>query len=220
MNSNWLLKRVGIFISIYILMLILAEVGGLKPIMQKHLKSLANTTFSSYGNGGNVEFKDIVKKKDQEKFKDGDVLVVLTSKQQINEARAKARKAGQQNAIVRPLKFGLNSWWFLGILLPFFIALVIAIPATLKNKVLLFIIGFFVLNLYMLFKIWVFLTLKFSTYYSTLKVGWTNHYMLKGLSYISNIVAFPFFGFLMILVLSLFFLGIRTKDINNYFINS
>lgn len=205
MKPNWILKKALIFISIYTLLLMLSEIGGLKNVVQKHVKGVASATLSSFGSGGEVSFNDIKKKEDKAKYKKYDILVNMTSKQQKDKVIAKARIEGKKTASYNPVKFGVNSWVHFGMILSFFIALVFAVPTGWKNKVFLFITGFIVLELFLIFKLWVSINLKYSVRYERFEVGWTNEFLIQSLNHVSNIVSFPFFGFLMMTILSVLF---------------
>lgn len=202
---NWIIKRGAVFIGIYILLLICAEFGGLKNVIQSHVKSVATMSLSTVGNGGEVEFKDIKTKKDKNRYKKYDILVKMSSKQQKDRARAKAKKEGKKQTTYNPLKFAVNSWVHFGMALCFFIAFVVALPTKWKNKLLTFGVGFVFLELFLIFKLWVSINLKYAVRYEEFEVGWTNPLFIETLNHISNIVTFPYFSFLMISVLSILF---------------
>lgn len=213
MKQNWILKRAAIFIGVYLLLIIVSEFGGLKNGAQKHVKAVANFALSSFGNGGKVEFEDITKKADKVKYKDYDILVSMTSQQQLDRVMAKARLEGKKTTQIYPTSFGINSWVHFGMLFCFFIALLIALPATWKNRILLFITGFIFIDLYLIFKLWVSLNLKYSVRYEKFQVGWTNNFAIEALNHVSNIITFPFFGFLLVVIMSLLFFD--KKALNN-----
>ena len=156
---------------------------------------------------GEVSFLDIETKEEKIKYKDYDILVNMTSKYQKETAIAKARAEGEKTATYNPVRFGLDGWVHFGIILSFFISLIFAIPATWKRKLLAFIVGLVILEAFMIFKLWVSINLKYSVRYETFHVGWTNEQMIQGLNHISNIITFPFFGFLLMTIIGILFLN-------------
>jgi len=205
MKPNWIIKRALIFIGVYFLFLILSEVGGLKSIVQKYVKNVVNSTLTSIGNGGEVDFLDIKTKKDKTKYKGYDILVSMSSKQQKENAIDKARAEGKARTTYNPVKFGINSWVHFGMIFSFFMALIFAIPTSWKNRLLLFFVGFLFLNIFLVFKMWLSLNLKYAVRYEKFEVGWTNDFLIQAMNHINNIVSFPFFGFLMMTIISISF---------------
>jgi len=205
MKSNWMLKRLLIFVGVYFSVLILANFTGLKKGIQSHVKSLGNTAFSDFKNGGLVSFSDITEKEDKALFKSDDVLVTLKSKQQIERIKKKAKLEKKKSAFIYPTKFAVNSWLSLGMLLAFFLALVVALPANWKNKLALFISGILFLELFVYFKLWITLGLQYGRNYNKFEVGSNSESVLFVLNHVYNIINFPYFGFLLMLIFSLLF---------------
>jgi len=179
---NQLSKRVGLFIAIYICLLILINLTDFKTVYHQHFINMSNAVFASFNNGGLVTFKD-GPKADQQKYQAQDCLIILTSEQQKKRAVAKARKTGSTQANYNPISFKLNSWYHFGMLITFFLALIISLPLTWKRKLFTFTIGYVLIQIFFYVKMWASLNLKFSVWYEQFQVGWTNNFFINLLNY-------------------------------------
>lgn len=210
MKSNWIIKRTLLFFAVYSLLLIFVELTGLKKPIQRHVKSVSAALYSDFKNGGQVKFEDISKREDKSLFKKDDVLITLTSKQQKDRIRKQAIKEKKKTATIHPIKFAVNSWLSLGMFFPFFISLLIVLPASLKNKAFLLVSGVIFIELFFCFKLWIALSNQFGKYFSKFEVGSSSDFFLYGLNHLFNIINFPYFGFLLISLFCLFFID-KTK---------
>jgi len=205
---NQLSKRVGLFIVVYICLLVIINLSGFKTVYHQHFINTSNTVFANFNNGGIVTFKD-GPTANQQKYHANDCVIVLTSKQQQERAIARARKTGDKMGTYNPVSFNLNSWHHFGILITFFLALVIALPLSWQRKLLTFAIGYILIQLFFYIKIWVSINLKYSVWYDKFQVGWTTDFFINLLNYFHIIIMFPFCGLVLITVVSVLLNGSR-----------
>lgn len=203
---NELSKRVGFFIAVYICLLVLINLTGFKTVYHQHFINMSNAVFSSFNNGGLVTFKD-GPKANKQKYKANDCLIILTSQQQKKRAVAKARETGSTKANYNPISFNLNSWHHFGILITFFLGLIISLPLSWQRKLFTFTIGYVFIQLFFYVKMWASLNLKFSVWYEQFQVGWTNDFFIDMLNYFHIIIMYPFFGLVLITLISLLLNG-------------
>mgnify|MGYP000108630400 CR=1 FL=1 len=199
---NHLIRRLGIFVIIFIALVALVNFFDVKSSYHHHFINLGNTTFSKFDNEGIVNFKDgfAVNKK---KYNPYDCMVILTSEPQKRKALKEAREKGKSKMTYNPVTFPLNSWNNFGFLLLFFIAQIISIPLVLKHRLLTFVIGFLLIHLFFFVKLWTSLNLKFSIWYDQFQVGWTNDILINLLNYFHIIIMYPFFGLVLITLITL-----------------
>jgi len=209
---NRLSKRVGLFITIYICLLVLINLTGFKTVYHQHFISMSNAVFATFNNGGLVTFKDGPTAKPQ-KYREHDCLIVLSSEQQQKRAIAKARKAGNKLAEYKPVSFNLNTWHHFGILIIFFLALVISLPLSWQRKLFTFTVGYVFIQLFFYIKMWASLNLKFSIWYEQFHVGWTNGFFIDLLNYFHIIIMYPFFGLVLITLVSILLNGNRLVEL-------
>lgn len=196
--QRFILKSLILFLGIYLLLFSFITWGSGQELMRNAYKKSIETVYSNFGNGGEVDLKLLHNQKHY------DLNFVMTSKQQKNKALDKARKQGLKKTKITPIKFPLNSWTTSSMFFVFLFALILATPIQWKEKILSFLIAFAVLVLFVLFKTGLSILLKFSTYYDRFEVGFSNETILTILNYIHNIVIYPYFG-LLIVVLIWFF---------------
>jgi len=154
---NQLSKRVGLFVAVYICLLVLINLTGFKSVYHQHFINMGNAVFASFNNGGIVTFRD-GQSIDPQKFQAQDSQIILISEQQKKRAYAEARKVG---------------------------------------------IGYVLIQLFFYVKMWASLNLKFSVWYEQFQVGWTNDFFINLLNYFHIIVMYPFFGLVLITLISL-----------------
>lgn len=200
---NHLIKRLGIFVILFIILVVLVNFLSVKKNYHQHFINLSNTAFSSFANEGIVTFKDGFAVNSQ-KYNSYDCMVILTSEPQKRKALKEARKKGNSKMTYNPVSFPLNSWNNFGFLLLFFIAQIISLPMKLKHKLVTFIFGYLLTHLFFYVKIWASLNLKFSIWYEQFQVGWTNDFFVNLLNYFHIIVMYPFFGMVLITLITLF----------------
>lgn len=209
---NQLSKRVGLFIAVYICLLVLINLTGFKTIYHQHFINMSNAVFASFNNGGLVTFKD-GPKADKQKYKAQDCLIILTSEQQKKRAIAKAKRTGSTQANYNPISFNLNSWYHFGMLITFFLALVISLPLSWQRKLFTFTLGYVVIQIFFYVKMWASLNLKFSVWYEQFQVGWTTDFFINLLNYFHIIIMYPFFGLVLITLVSVLLNGNRLAQL-------
>ncbi len=212
------MKRLIIFSLIFLCILFWAYAGAGKIIISNFYQSQASYWFSNFGNNGEVNFK-----KDKNKASDYDLMVVMTSKTQKKNAIDEARALGKQETQIAPLQFPINSWSVAGLFFAFFIALLIAAPLSIKAKLVGFAFGLPILYLFVLFKLWVSLLLKFSRFNSKFQVGLENVNLVNWFDSFYNIIKYPYFGlmFSLIVFLAYFFTNQeKKKDVFNKMANT
>ena len=194
--SKFLIKHLGLFFIIYTAILLVVQFGGLKNNFSKLFRKNATSLFSTFGSGGEVQFK-----KDKNKDNVYDVLAVLSSKQQKQNARKEGLKKGLKQINIKTVKFPINSWNFAGMLIVFYLVLIVVTPMKWVQKILPFILGMLFVYLFTNFKIWVSLLLRFSEYHERFQVGLEYGILSKIVNYAYNIISFPFFGLVMVLLI-------------------
>jgi len=209
---NQLSKRVGLFLAVYICLLVLINLTGFKSVYHQHFINMSNTVFTSFDNGGMVTFKD-GPTANKEKYHANDCLIVLTSKQQQERAIARARKAGNKMGTYKPVSFNLNSWHQFGILIIFFLALIISLPLSWQRKLFTFTFGYVLIQLFFYVKMWASLNLKYSVWYEQFHVGWTTDFFIRLLNYFHIIIMYPFFGLVLITLVSVLLNGNRLVEL-------
>lgn len=209
---NDLIKRLGIFVVIFISLVVLVDFINFDKLYHKSFINLSKTVFSNFGNGGIVDFKDGFEV-DSKKYNPNDCMIIITSKQQKKKALEKARKRGESKMTYNPVRFSLNSWNNFGYLLLFFLALTLILPIKIIYKLFTFIFGSLLIHLFFYIKIWVSINLNFSRLYGELEVGWTNDFSINLLNYFRIIIMHPFFGMVLITLITLF-LSFRYWNLN------
>ncbi len=194
--SKFLTKRLGIFIVIYAAILLLTHLGDFKSKFSKIFKKNATALFSDFGSGGEVQFK-----KDQNKNDEYDLLFVMSSKQQKQRARKEGLRKGLKHVNITTIKFPINSWSFTGLLIVFYITLILATPMSWIQKILPTLYGLLFIYLFTNLKIWVALMLKFSDNYERFQVGLEPGILMRIINYTYNIISFQFFGLTMVLLI-------------------
>ncbi len=198
-SPNFLLKRLFLFLGIYLSCLALFYTSGLKEKTADLYRSQASWFFASFANGGIVEFN-----KDVTADKRFDTTVILISEQQKAKAIQKAKKAGLTQIKIKRTKFPMNTWNFAILPFLFFIALVLTSPIRWKDKLIALVLGLLGIYLFVLFKQWWSLLLKYSENYNRFEVGINSEIGFKCINYFYNIIAFPFFGLMFAIVLWIF----------------
>lgn len=201
MKNNWIIKRAFILIGVYVLLLGLVHLANFQNIHHQYFIKKNNYFFATYGNGGKVNFNEVPKAQ-QNRFVEYDVLIKLSSEQQRQRAINKARKERKSRITYEPVQYDINSWSVYGMLYVFLLAVVIALPLHLKNKLGALVGSFLLLELFCLLKMWVLLTLKFSIWYDKFEVGWTNDFLVDMLNYFLIIITYPFFGMVFIVIVN------------------
>ncbi len=209
-NMKWiLLKSIGVFFSIYLVLLLMFQTETVKkPSVQFYMSSIEKV-YGNFGSGGEVKVKTL-KAEDSKHF---DAIVILTSKFQKNKAIQKARKQGMNTTKIKPVKYRISTWNSFYLLLTFLIALFLATPTTWKHKCKGLLLGSLLLYTFFLFKTGWSLLLKFSAYHGRFDVGFDNRTILESINYLYNIIINSYFG-LMIVVLLWFFLMFPVVKIN------
>jgi len=202
---NQLSKRVLLFIAVYICLLVIINLSGFKAVYHQHFINLGNQVFATFSNGGLVQFKDGPSA--DKKYETNDCLIILTSEQQKKRAITKARRSGNTKATYNPISFPLNSWNHFGILITFFLALIISLPLSWQRKLFTFTIGYVIIQLFFYIKMWASLNLKFSVWYEQFQVGWTSDFFINLLNYFHIIIMYPFFGLVLISLVSFIISG-------------
>jgi len=200
---NRLIKSLGIFVVVYILLVALVNVFNFKNVYHRHFINLGNKVFSNFNDGGMVTFKDGFAIDDPKYNHPQVCMIILTSKAQKKKALKEARKRGDNKMTYNPVSFPLNSWHNFGFLILFFIALIIALPTTLKHRLISFILGYLLIHLFFYVKIWASLNLKYSVFHDQFQVGWTNDFFVNLLNYFHIIIMYPFFGLVFITLIAL-----------------
>jgi len=196
--QHFILKSLGLFLGIYLLLFSLVTWGNGKDFMRNTYQKSIEMVYSNFGNGGEVVLKPL---RNQKHY---DLEFVMTSKQQKNKALDKARKQGLKKTKITPIKFPLNSWTTSSMFFIFLFALILATPIRWKEKVLSFLIAFSILVLFVLFKTGFSVLLKFSTYYERFEVGFANETIIYLLNYLHNIIIYPYFGLLVVVLIWFF----------------
>jgi len=209
---NQLSKRVGLFIAIYICLLVCINLTGFKTVYHQHFINMSNKVFATFNNGGLVTFMD-GPKANKQIYQAQDCLIILTSKQQKKQAYAKARQMGSTKANYNPISFPLNSWYHFGMLITFFLALIISLPLSWQRKLFTFTIGYALIQLFFYIKMWASLNLKFSVWYEQFQVGWTNDFFINLLNYFHIIIMYPFFGLVSITLISFLLNGNKLVEV-------
>jgi len=195
--QRFILKSLGLFLVIYILLFSLVTWGG-KDFMRNTYQKSIETVYANFGSGGEITLKPL---RNQKHY---DLEFVMTSKQQKKKALDKARKQGLKTTQINPVKFPLNSWTTSSMFFIFLAALVLATPIRWKEKILSFFIAFSFLVLFILFKTGFSILLKFSTYYERFEVGFSNETIIYVLNYVHNIIIYTYFGLLVVVLIWFF----------------
>jgi len=201
---NHLIKRLGIFLVIFISLLVLVSYFSFENVYHRHFIKLSNIAFSNFGKGGIVTFKDGFDPNNKKYNDANDCMIILTSKAQKQKALKEARKQGKSKLTYNPVSFPLNSWNNFGFLLLFFIAQIIALPLALKHRFLIFFIGYLLIHFFFYIKIWASINLKYSIWYEEFQVGWISDFFVNLLNYFHIIIMYPFFGMVLITLITLF----------------
>jgi len=185
--------RLLTLMAVYFALLCFSKLLGFDKVYLKHFVHKGNILFSTFGDGGEVEFFKEVNQKIPNSCG-----IQLTSKQQKKAAIAKANKTGKSKMIYHPTKITINTWNHFGVLLLFFIACMFVLPISWKRKFLVFLIGYILVEIYFYIKVWIMINLEFSKWYDKFKVGWQNDFLVDTLNYFYIIISYPFFGLLLI----------------------
>ena len=194
--SKFLTKHLILFFVVYTSILLVIQLGGLKNNFSELFRKNANSLFSTFGSGGEVQFK-----KDKNKDDVYDILAVLSSKQQKQNARKEGLRKGLRQVNIKTVKFPINSWNFTGMLIVFYLVLIVVTPMKWVQKIVPFILGVLFIYLFTNFKIWVSLLLRFSEYHERFQVGLEYGILSKIINYTYNIISFPFFGLVTVLLI-------------------
>lgn len=190
-----IIKSLGLFLSIYLLLFSIVNWSGGKELMRATYKTAIETIYSDFGNGGEITIKFLRNEKHY------DLEFKMTSKQQKQKALSKAKRQGLKTTKITPVKFPLNSWTHSSMFFIFLLSLFLATPIRWKEKLTGFAISFILLTTFILFKTGISLLLKFSTYYERFEVGFENKTMLNILNYVYNIIIYPYFGLLIVVLI-------------------
>lgn len=209
----FIVKRLLLFLLFFSAMLLYIYVGSGRDQMGKFYRANGNYWLADFAGSGEVVMKKN-KKREQDQY---DTMISLTSKKQKANALAKARREGKKEATFLPLNFPIDSWASSCLFFVFFIALILAAPASIKRKTIGLLVGLPIIYFFIYFKLWISIFLKFSIYYERFQVGFENPFMLKILQYTFNIISFPHFGLVITLLICLVIVLPKRNDkiINN-----
>ncbi len=212
MNSNnTLLLRAGAFFVVYLAFTALFQFTPLKHALSAYVCGIGNTFNSTYYNGGEVKFRQIVDEERKgprlEEYRGFDVLVTLKSEKQKQIAIEKAKKQGLSQAQITPIQYADSSWNLLGIILSFYLALLIVTPVSIKRKLIASIIGIIVLSLLVATKFWFSLGTKYATYYERFQAGFEGDFAITIVNRLHLLIDFMGFGLLMACLLWLALCG-------------
>ena len=194
--SKFLTKHLFLFFVVYTSILLAIQLGGVKNNFSELFRKNATSFFSTFGSGGEVQFK-----KDKNKADAYDILAVLSSKQQKQNARKEGLRKGLRQVNIKTVKFPINSWNFTGMLIVFYLVLIVVTPMKWVQKIVPFVLGMLFIYLFTNFKIWVSLLLRFSEYHERFQVGLEYGILSKIVNYTYNIISFPFFGLVTVLLI-------------------
>ncbi len=195
-----MIKRILLLVAVYVVLMFFANWIHFQQIHHQYFIKKNNYLFSTFGNGGQVEFYEVPNNL-LRRYLTYDVLIKLSSQQQRKRAIAKARKAGETRITYEPVQYDINTWAVYGNLYLFLMALVIALPLHWKKRLWALTAGFVLLELFFAFKVWLLLSLKFSIWYEKFEIGWNNNFLIDLLNYVLLIITYPFFGMLFITVI-------------------
>ena len=209
--SKYLTKKLFLFLAVYIFALGICYGTGLKDKLSDGFRSNSSWMFSSFGNGGEIDFRK--KKKDNATF---DTVAILTSKYQKQKARKDALQKGAKTMEIKTVDVPVNYWSFASIFFLFYLILILVTPIAWKSKILPLIVGFIILYIFTMSKIWVAMLIRFSDFYERFHVGIESETLLSFLKYFNNIISFPIFGLMLALIIWFFtcFSKIDLKGIN------
>jgi len=194
--SKYLTKKLFLFLTVYIIALAICYGTGLKDKFSDAFRSNSSSLFSSFGDGGEINFKK--KKKDNATF---DTVAILTSKYQKQKARKDALQKGAKTMEIKTVDVPVNYWSFASIFFLFYLVLILATPIAWKSKILPLIVGFIVLYLFTISKIWIAMLIRFSDFYERFHVGIESETFLNVLKHFNNIISFPIFGLMLALII-------------------
>lgn len=142
--ANPLYKMIAIFVLAYAGILILGNVANLQEGYRSAMENVSNKVFREFWSQGYVFF---------EADEDPTGEEMDTSMRMLN--REALLEAQRNNTNVYSIKVfcSLRNWGFLST--AFFLALVLAAPVPLRRKVIAGLIGFLLVQLFVLFRIWV-----------------------------------------------------------------
>jgi len=195
------LRNTAFFIvAIYFILLLTSNFTKFPDIHHKYFINKNNLFFSSFKNGGIVLFSEIPGSYIN-KYEPYDALIKLTSQQQKDRAIKNARKNGQTKVTYEPVQYHINSWNSFGILYIFLLSISIALPISIKNKIVSCVISLIVLELFFTLKIWTLLNLRFSIWYKKFEVGFNAEWLTNAFNYFWLIITYPFFGMMFIVII-------------------
>ncbi len=200
MNNQLLIKRIGLFFLLYFSFVLLAQTSKGKEKLAQYYCWLGNTFVSTYYNGGNISYRPITKK-EQAKFKDFDVLVFMTSEQQIESAKKQARLARKKTIDITPVHYPANSWVKMGIFFAFFFSLVICTPINWRQKLLSVFIGFILLSALVSFQFWIAVGSNINQYQEIFSAGFQNESIIFLIKKLNIIIQFMGFGLVTALII-------------------
>jgi len=206
-----LTKKLFLFLAVYIFALGICDGTGLKDKLSDGFRSNSSWMFSSFGKGGEIDFKK--NKKDNVTH---DTVAILTSKYQKQKARKDAIQKGAKTMEIKTVDVPVNYWSFASIFFLFYLILILVTPIAWKNKILPLIVGFIILYIFTMSKIWLAMLIRFSDFYERFHVGIESETLLSFLKYFNNIISSPVFGLMLALIIWFFtcFSKIDLKGIN------
>jgi len=193
--------RLIALLGIYFLLLFFSKIFGLDASYNRHFINKGNYLFSSFDNGGEVQF---LLEKNKSTKSQNECSIQLSSQQQKKAAIQKAKQEGKMQVAYHPVKISINTWNHFGILLLFFVGCIVVLPITWKHKLLVSIVTYLLIETYFYIKLWTRINLEFSKGFDQFKVGWQNSFLVDLLNYFHLIISFPFFGLLFVFVVIVF----------------
>ena len=157
-NNKAILKFLGLFLLFYLLLNVLIPLAKIDTVFQNTFKTIAQTAFKNYNKVGIIEFLDKVPKQHKTNpfgRAHKKLYVKMMNQQQYNAAIAEAKRQRASSVNINHAEFELDLWQFFWIPAILLMALTLATPITLKQKLIAFILGLLTFELFTGFRFWV-----------------------------------------------------------------